>query len=316
MSASLLPQLQGLRSEVSLGSSLKKGGQHRRQASIPSSPQVGTRLAAPPPCPLSLLRTPVRHTHLSQHCMERGNRSEPHCRQTPAGWPLLQAGADARARESFSHWCPRRCCRRLQEACMLASPALWQQQTPWMFPSGGATCTVSRQARHWPCPDLTGTFGCTCVAWHAPHSCVDAHSCTVCAFKLARSACLPLIFCGTAHVSVAQWPKRAAACRLYHYDSGNLSRIALTEDNLVKASDTAKDGAWETLTDPAAAASERDASAANLFGLSSAGGSRRRPLTGLQPRLLRSCSQEASSLCHVGRPCTKHLQAVACQAPL
>ena len=39
MSASLLPHLQTLRSEVSLGSSLKKG-QHRRQASIPSSPQV------------------------------------------------------------------------------------------------------------------------------------------------------------------------------------------------------------------------------------------------------------------------------------
>ena len=39
MSTGLLP-LQHLRSEVSLSGSLKKGGLHRRQASIPSSPKV------------------------------------------------------------------------------------------------------------------------------------------------------------------------------------------------------------------------------------------------------------------------------------
>ena len=62
--------------------------------------------------------------------------------------------------------------------------------------------------------------------------------------------------------------------RLYQYDSGNLSRVALTEDNLVKASDAASDAAWETMVDPSAAATERDASAANVFGISSAGASR------------------------------------------
>ena len=45
MSASLLPHLQSLRSEVSLGGSLKKAGGHRRQASIPSSPKVLSALS-------------------------------------------------------------------------------------------------------------------------------------------------------------------------------------------------------------------------------------------------------------------------------
>ena len=60
-------------------------------------------------------------------------------------------------------------------------------------------------------------------------------------------------------------------CRLYQYDSGNMSRIALTDDNLVKAADAASDADWATVTDPNAEAAQRDASAATIFGLSAAG---------------------------------------------
>ena len=122
MSASLLPQLQSLRSEVSLGSSLKKGGQHRRQASIPSSPQVGApgRLLWAGPLWAALL---AAHLRLSPHA----------CAVPPLTGKL--AAALAECLHVLKPWLARRCCRHLRVACTRASRAQCRL-TPSTSPSG------------------------------------------------------------------------------------------------------------------------------------------------------------------------------------
>ena len=80
-------------------------------------------------------------------------------------------------------------------------------------------------------------------------------------------------------------------CRLYKYDSGSLSRIALTDDNLAHAADTTHDDDWSTMVDPSATASLRDTTAASLFGL---------PTQGEQ----RPCASQArAQYCHNGICC-------------
>ena len=87
MSASLLPHLQGLRTEVSLGASLKKGGLHRRQASIPSSPKVlsaltgavHSRHASLADAPVDVSFRYVASDHLLGHTLGQGSLGAQHC---------------------------------------------------------------------------------------------------------------------------------------------------------------------------------------------------------------------------------------------
>ena len=62
--------------------------------------------------------------------------------------------------------------------------------------------------------------------------------------------------------------------RLYKYDSGQISRVALPDGTLSSLTENVRDSEWSTMVNPAASAVDRDVQAASLFSLPTDGNAR------------------------------------------